>query len=369
VIRWRLAIVGLALGALTGAPATAPAQADPQATIVGGTPAAQGEFPFMVRLSVGCGGALYSPSIVLTAAHCLGPSGPTTAITATLGVVDLKDPQRTEVRSTYVYRAPGYRGKGKDWALIKLANPVDFPLLPIATTPDDNTGRFTIAGWGRTVEGGSQSDKLLKAEVPFVPDADCQRAYPTLITAEEICAGYSQGGVDTCQGDSGGPLLHRNAAGAWVQVGITSWGNGCARPNNPGVYTEVSTFAADIAAGAAALDAACGPFTNSTRVDVPDPGQAESPVTITGCTGTASSSSQVYVKIVHTYPGDLVVDLVAPDGTAYVLHNRTGGGTTDIEETYTVNLSGKSRSGTWRLRIRDLAAKDAGHLETWTLAP
>ena len=77
----------------------------------------------------------------------------------------------------------------------------------------------------------------------------------------------------------------------------------------------------------------------------------------------------MYVKIVHTYPGDLVVDLVAPDGTAYVLHNRTGGGTTNIEETYTVNLSGKSRSGTWRLRIRDLAAKDAGHLETWTLAP
>ena len=113
MIRWRLAIVGLALGALTGAPATAPAQADPQPTIVGGTPAAQGEFPFMVRLSVGCGGALYSPAIVLTAAHCLGASGPTTAITATLGAVDLKDPQRTEVRSTYVYRAPGYKVRAR----------------------------------------------------------------------------------------------------------------------------------------------------------------------------------------------------------------------------------------------------------------
>ena len=193
MIRWRQTIVGLALVALAGALATAPAQADPSATIVGGTPAAQGEFPFMVRLSMGCGGALYSPSIVLTAAHCVGASGPTTAITATLGVVDLKDPERTEVRSTYVYRAPGYRGKGKDWALIKLANNVDFPVLPIAKTPDDNTGRFTIAGWGRTVEGGSQSDKLLKAEIPFVTDADCQRSYPALITAEEICAGLQPG--------------------------------------------------------------------------------------------------------------------------------------------------------------------------------
>jgi secreted trypsin-like serine protease len=59
--------------------------------------------------------------------------------------------------------------------------------------------------------------------------------------------------VDTCQGDSGGPMFRRDDAGEWVQVGIVSWGLGCARPENPGVYTQTSTFAAEIAAAAASL--------------------------------------------------------------------------------------------------------------------
>jgi len=369
----RAVVLSLVVAAVGSAALATPAVAnDNSPTVVGGTRAAQGEFPWMVRLSMGCGGALYTTQIVLTAAHCVGATGPTTSITATLGVVDLQDPSRIQVRSTYVLRAPGYNGNGRDWALIKLASPVSLPTLPIATTTAYNNGTFTVAGWGAASEGGAQQRFLLKANVPFVSDASCQQSYPSLIPSQEICAGLPQGGVDTCQGDSGGPMFRRDASNNWIQVGITSWGNGCARPNFPGVYTEVSTFAADIAAAAASLTAPpptpCGPFTNGADISIPDLGTAQSPVTVTGCTGNASASSQVPVRIVLTYRGDLQIDLIAPDGSAYRLKNSVSADSADnVDTTYTVNLSSEPRSGTWQLQVRDAFGQDTGFIDTWSL--
>ncbi|GAA2640215.1 serine protease [Dactylosporangium fulvum] len=250
----RLLAVLTAVVAIVGVLPGAAHARETRESVVGGTRAAQGEFPFMVRLSMGCGGALYSSRLVLTAAHCVGSTGTNTSITATLGVVDLQSSSRITVRSNYVYRAPGYNGNGKDWALIRLASPVTgLAALPIATTTAYNSGTFTVAGWGAAREGGAQQRYLLKATVPFVPDSTCDNSYPDLIPGEEICAGYASGGTDTCQGDSGGPMFRRDASNAWIQVGIVSWGNGCARPNYPGVYTEVSTFASAIASAAASL--------------------------------------------------------------------------------------------------------------------
>ncbi|MDC0771114.1 serine protease [Streptomyces sp. HD] len=251
----RCAAIGAAALAIASLQPVSAAQAAPN-PVVGGTRAAQGEFPFMVRLSMGCGGALYTQQIVLTAAHCVSGSGNNTSITATAGVVDLQSSSgRVQVRSTKVLQAPGYNGNGKDWALIKLAQPINLPTLKIATTSQYNTGTFTVAGWGAATEGGGQQRYLLKANVPFVSDAQCRSysGYSGLIANEEICAGLPAGGVDTCQGDSGGPMFRRDANNAWIQVGIVSWGIGCARPNAPGVYTEVSTFASAIASAASSL--------------------------------------------------------------------------------------------------------------------
>jgi uncharacterized delta-60 repeat protein len=72
-------------------------------------------------------------------------------------------------------------------------------------------------------------------------------------------------------------------------------------------------------------------------------------------------------KQAHTYIGDLIVSLIAPDGSSYVLHNRAGGSTDNINQTYTTNLSSEPATGTWRLRVQDAAAADTGRIDSWTL--
>ncbi|WP_254878871.1 trypsin-like serine protease [Streptomyces sp. NA04227] len=245
-----LAASAVALAAVSLQPLSAQAAPKP---IVGGTPAAQGEFPFLVHLSVDCGGAMYTKDIVLTAAHCLPESGPDTSITVTAGTNDLESPDALKVKSTEVLRPSG-EPLGQDWGLIKLEKPLDLPTLPIATDDTYNDGEFTIAGWGADAKGERQRH-LLKATVPFVDDATCEKAYgDKLKPTTELCAGYvGKGGIDSCQGDSGGPMFRKDEAGALVQVGIVSWGQGCGDPKYPGIYTDVSHFAEEIAEAAGKL--------------------------------------------------------------------------------------------------------------------
>ncbi|MET7684627.1 M4 family metallopeptidase [Streptomyces sp. NPDC005423] len=111
-------------------------------------------------------------------------------------------------------------------------------------------------------------------------------------------------------------------------------------------------------------------YANATRVDIPDNGAAVvSPITVTGRPGNASATTQVYVKIVHTYRGDLTVDLVGPDGTAYPLLNRSGGSADNVDQTFTVDASAQPASGTWTLRVQDHAPIDVGYIDQWQLTP
>lgn len=86
-----------------------------------------------------------------------------------------------------------------------------------------------------------------------------------------------------------------------------------------------------------------------------------------GVAGNAPASLAVAVDIKHTYIGDLKVDLVAPDGTVYTLHNRSGGGTDNIIKTFTVNASAEVANGVWKLRVNDNANVDTGKIDSWAL--
>ncbi|UQA97761.1 M4 family metallopeptidase [Streptomyces halobius] len=109
-------------------------------------------------------------------------------------------------------------------------------------------------------------------------------------------------------------------------------------------------------------------YENTDDVAIPDAGAAvTSPVKVSR-SGNAPSGLKVTVDIVHTYRGDLVIDLLAPDGTAYRLKNsHANDPANNVKATYTVNASSKAASGTWKLRVRDVYAQDTGYINGWKL--
>ncbi|MET7972843.1 S8 family serine peptidase [Streptomyces mirabilis] len=110
-------------------------------------------------------------------------------------------------------------------------------------------------------------------------------------------------------------------------------------------------------------------FSNTTALSIPDNGSAvESSIAVSGRTGNAPSTLQVGVDITHTYRGDLVIDLVAPDGSTYRLKSSSTSDSADnVNTTYTVDASSETANGTWKLRVEDVAASDTGKLNSWKL--
>ncbi len=108
-------------------------------------------------------------------------------------------------------------------------------------------------------------------------------------------------------------------------------------------------------------------YQNTNDYTINDNSTVDSPITISGRSGNASSTTQVAVRIIHTYKGDLKVDVVAPDGSLYNIHNRSGGSTDNVIGTFTVNLSSEAANGTWKLRVNDNAAGDVGYIDSWSM--
>ncbi|MER6784419.1 M4 family metallopeptidase [Streptomyces sp. NPDC000658] len=136
-------------------------------------------------------------------------------------------------------------------------------------------------------------------------------------------------------------------------------------------YKAVQDAWAGVAVGARSGGGGGGgtSFENTADVSIPDNGAAvTSSITVSGRTGNAPSNLAVAVDIVHTYIGDLQVQLVAPDGTAYTLKAYgTGGSADNINTTYTVNASSEVANGVWKLRVQDNAAQDTGYINSWKL--
>ncbi|MFF1682974.1 S8 family serine peptidase [Streptomyces sp. NPDC058256] len=109
-------------------------------------------------------------------------------------------------------------------------------------------------------------------------------------------------------------------------------------------------------------------FENTADYAIADNTTVESPITVSGVTGNAPAALSVPVNIVHTYIGDLQVQLIAPDGTAYTLKAYSTGGSSDnINTTYSVNASSEVANGVWKLRVSDNAAQDVGRIDSWAL--
>ena len=227
--------------------------------IVGGSPVVPGAYPWTVQIGfehpsfgafgVWCGGALIDRSWVLSAAHCFDDTT-VSRYTLTVGEHDLNQNEGTEqiVNLAEIIIHPDYQAStssDNDIALLRLASPVQLNaqvgIVEIGSLPQTATP-LTVVGWGRTTQGGSVSDILMQTHVPLRTDSDCRQAYPGRITDSMFCAGFDVGQTDSCQGDSGGPIFFDEGGGEWRQVGVVSWGIGCAQPNKFGVYTNVARF-------------------------------------------------------------------------------------------------------------------------------
>ena len=253
----------------------------PGPKIVGGSQSAPGQFPFtgaLVRRGESrydgftCGVTVLSRSWVLTAGHCVldyyddypdsryGDNVAPSYFDVVTGTSSLNNNQGQRINVAAIYSHPSYNyvNNDDDFAVLRLARPTNAAEIAVIGTTsaeqalDDPGTLQTTVGWGLTDESGRSipADQRY-VQVQMNSDQTCANAYPIGRVDEGgfpleyhastmLCAGPLAGGQDSCSGDSGGPLAIKAADGSWRQTGVVSFGDGCARANNPGIYSRLT---------------------------------------------------------------------------------------------------------------------------------
>ncbi|MER7570780.1 S8 family peptidase [Streptomyces sp. NPDC126514] len=197
----------------------------------------------------------------------------------------------------------------------------------------------------------------------FAPGSSITSAWSTSDTATNTISGTSMATPHV----AGAAALHLAANPAATPAQVASALTTAATPNvvtNPGTGSPNRL----LYVGGGTTNPPGPRFENTGDYAISDNATVESPVTVSGVSGNAPSALAVPVTIVHTYIGDLQVQLIAPDGTAYTLKAYgTGGSADNINTTYTVNASSEAANGTWKLRVSDNANYDTGRIDAWAL--
>lgn len=232
--------------------------------IVGGEETSIAKHPYMVSIhknrggvfSHACGGSIIHSSIILTAAHCVvdetfrtTPRKLLLVCAGTTDSINIRDAQKIDVNAIFIHPKYNRQANINDIAMLILQEQLLFgknvKAIRLATEdlykgkePADFFSRLdcVVAGWGVTQENAHKIQRKLRfAYLSLFENDECADALPRDLMETEICTLTK--GKDSCQGDSGGPLVCQD-----YQVGIVSWGLGCARANTPGVWTRVDKF-------------------------------------------------------------------------------------------------------------------------------
>uniref|UniRef100_A0A8C2DZZ6 Transmembrane serine protease 13b n=1 Tax=Cyprinus carpio TaxID=7962 RepID=A0A8C2DZZ6_CYPCA len=224
----------------------------PGSRIIGGSAAAEGQWPWQASLhfqgSHSCGGTLVAPDFIITAAHCFPKGTPGSQLPSNwrvyIGLVSqLQLLSPYNVKQIILHENYDPATKNNDIALLKLSKPasnIQPVCLPVFGQTFPAAKQCWTTGFGVTKQGAGISTLLMEVAVNLIDSAVCNSftVYGGRITENMQCAGDLKGERDSCQGDSGGPLVCK-VDDKWYLTGVTSWGDGCGKPNRPGVYSDV----------------------------------------------------------------------------------------------------------------------------------
>ncbi len=213
------------------------------AAVIGGTPAADGTFPWLAHVDDfrgrgrgECSGTVVAPNLVLTAGHCAENvetevENPAPGFFVETGAVDRNSPEAQFSLVSAVMVFPGYvqrRGDDGDVALLLLRTPTTAPAIPLVAGEPGGKPAL-IAGWGESTVNDPNTPARLQWGTQTVQSGEwCEQHDSTNSEAfdpsAQLCALSASEETTACRGDSGGPLIEEASPGVEAEVGVMDEG-------------------------------------------------------------------------------------------------------------------------------------------------